>query len=354
MRDERADATLDRIRRAVAEVRSELVPDPRVEVLDVRIDAGAGRPTIRGETTLSGAGAALERRLGDDELDVDVQLRFLPDPRLSPRHDALVRAAIAPLYRRPTMSSTLLTQYVLGSRLGLLSRRGRFWRVRGEDRHTGWVHRGYLVRGEREWALAWEAGGTGEPAISLGADVHDEEERPLLRLPWGARVIQPGPGRVLLPDGRAGLIGSGEVVAVDRLRDRFPARGESITRTARRWLGAPYLWGGVTPAGVDCSGFVQAVFWIHGVALPRDSDLQSDMGTPVEPGEDFSRLGPGDLLFYAQKERVDHVAISLGGSHIIHSSAGNGGVDLNDMTGGGAFEVLLRSLFTGARRLLPG
>src|SRR5690606_25745539 len=148
------------------------------------------------------------------------------------------------------------------------------------------------------------------------------------RLPWGARVVRFSQGQYELPDGRRGTIGSGEVVAVDRLADWFPPRGDSVTRTARRWIGAPYLWGGVTTGGVDCSGLVQAVFWLHGVALPRDSDQQSHIGAEVDPGENFDQLNPGDLLFFSENsQRVTHVAISLGGSHIVHSALSNGGVD---------------------------
>lgn len=340
------------IRAIAREVRSAYVPDPRVDVFEIRTQRG-GRPAVRSVTTVASAAEAFRTRLAELRVEADVRVRVLPDPSLEPRNEALVRAPLAPLYRRPTMNSTQLSQYVMGSRLTLLSRRGRFWRVRGEDRHVGWIHGGYLERGEAEWALGWERASSGEPVVSLGAEVHDEADWTFARLPWGARVIRTAPGRVLLPDGRSGRIGSGEVVAVDRLWDRFPARGESVTRTARRWMGAPYLWGGVTPHGVDCSGFVQSVYWMHGVALPRDSDMQARVGAEVEAGEGFRELRAADLLFFAEHGRVSHVALSLGGSRIIHASASNGGVDLNDMGGEGEVEDLLRRSFVVARRLLP-
>ena len=144
------------------------------------------------------------------------------------------------------------------------------------------------------------------------------------------------------------------MIDVDRLADRFPVRGESVARTARRWYGAPYLWGGVTQSGVDCSGLTQSVLWMHGVALPRDSDLQARVGEPIDTGDDFRSLAAGDLVFFAESgERVSHVAISLGGSQIVHSALGNGGVEINDLLGTAAFEERLRSLCVGARRLLP-
>jgi gamma-D-glutamyl-L-lysine dipeptidyl-peptidase len=341
------------IRRAARQVRGQLVPDSRVGVFEVRTRRRHDGIAIAGATTIPAAVEAFRTLLEEAGVEAEIQIRVLPDPSLGPRSEALVRAPIVPVYRRPTMGSTQLSQYVLGARLTLLSRRGRFFRIRGEDAHVGWVHKGYLTLGEPAWAQAWERGELGEPVVSLGAEVHDDTDRVFARLPWGARVIQQADGRVLLPDGRSGHIGGGEVVAVNRLTERFPTRGDSVIRTVRLWLGAPYLWGGVTPNGVDCSGLVQSVCWIHGMALPRDSDMQARVGAEVDPGREFGALRPGDLLFFAEKRRVNHVAFSLGGSHIIHASAGNGCVERNDMLGDSEYEHFLRRIFTSVRRLLP-
>jgi gamma-D-glutamyl-L-lysine dipeptidyl-peptidase len=341
------------VHRAAREVRSEWIRDPRVDVFEIRTRIAGDRVLVRGATTVPAAEAAFRRRLEDGAVRADLRVILLPDPSLAPRTEALVRAPIVPVYRRPTMSSTQLTQYVLGTRVSLLSRRGRFYRIRGEDAHVGWVHQGYLVRGEPDWALRWERAEQGEPVVSLGAEVRDTEDRTFARLPWGARVIQQSGGRILLPDGRTGLLGGGEVVAVDRLSDRFPPRGESVVRTARRWLGAPYLWGGVTPHGVDCSGFVQSVCWMHGIAMPRDSDMQARVGLAVDPGADLGRLRAGDLVFFAEGARVDHVALSLGGGLVIHASAGNGTVAENDLLGDSDYERFLHGILASARRLLP-
>ncbi len=167
-------------------------------------------------------------------------------------------------------------------------------------------------------------------------------------------MIRDAPRRFRLPDGRHGELGTGELVEADRLADRFPPRGESVVRTARRWTGTPYIWGGVTPAGADCSGFVQSVLWMHGVALPRDSDQQARVGSEADPGADFGTLRAGDLLYFSERPaRITHVAISLGGSRIIHSALSNGGVAENDLLGELEAERLLLPLFTGARRVLP-
>jgi hypothetical protein len=238
-------------------------------------------------------------------------------------------------------------------RVDVLSRRQDWVRLRGEDGYVGWVHAGYLQTGGEEWAYAWERGTLGESVVSLGAELVDDDSRILARMPWGARLIR-HTGAHHLPDGRRGHIANGEVVAIDRLNDWFPPRGESVVRTARRWLGTPYLWGGLTPHGVDCSGLAQAVLWMHGIALPRDSDLQSAMGACIEHDDSLADLHAGDLVYFADPgARVSHVAISLGGSLIIHSALGNGGVAIDDLDSSAPLPRRLRDMITIVRRMLP-
>ncbi len=342
--------------RTIEQVRKDLGLDRRSSVFEVHAVARDGSVTVLGHATDEAAINEVLRRVqalrGVREV-VDKIVR-LPGSHAEAQQHAIVRSAVAPVYQDPHIPAPQITQLVLGSRVDLIWAEGPWWRVRGEDGYIGWVHTGYLEPGPADWARAWERGEQGEPVISLGAELIDEDARVIARLPWGARLVRYSHDLYALADGCRGQIGSGELVPVDRLFDRFPPRGDSVTRTARRWLGAPYLWGGVTMGGVDCSGLTQAVLWMHGVALPRDSDLQARMGTPLDVPQDFSCLKPGDLLYFSEApERVSHVAISLGGSGIIHSALTNGGVASNDLLGSSEFEARLRSVFSSARRLLP-
>lgn len=343
-----------RFQRELDRLREKYRLDPRVAILDVVLELDDAGRRVVGVTTHP---EIIQRAIARMRLEPPVQnlVRLLPEEGIAPDSCALVRSALAPVLLEPVLRSAQVSQYVLGHRLDLLQERGPWWHVRGEDGYIGWVHEGYLLRGKSDWALAWERGVGGEPVVSLGGVLLDEEERPFARLPWGARLVREGGKRYRLPDGRVGsLLEGGETVAVDRLLDRFPPRGESVVRTARRWLGAPYIWGGVVATGADCSGFVQSVYWMHGIALPRDSDLQVHVGAEVRPGDDWSELRIGDLLYFAEtEERISHVAISTGGPGIIHSSLSNGGVAENDLSAPGRVEDVLRGDFRAARRVLP-
>jgi hypothetical protein len=264
----------------------------------------------------------------------------------------VVSAAVAPMLAGPMVIGTQVSQAVLGNRLIVLRDQGRWLQCKSSDGYIGWVHAGYLKLLDEEGARAWETGTGGDPWLALGAEVRGEDGEVLVRLPWGARVVREGQHAVRLPDGRVGRP-HGELVPAAVRPIAFPAEGTALCETAARWLGAPYLWGGVTLGGVDCSGFVQAVYRMHGKTIPRDSDQQSRFGQAIDPGEGFRDLQPGDLAFFAEEPgRCSHVVMSTGGPAIIHASLGNGGVARNDLAGRRHYEQELRRIFLCARRVL--
>ena len=99
---------------------------------------------------------------------------------------------------------------------------------------------------------------------------------------------------------------------------------ESISNTAMTFMGLPYLWGGSSSKGVDCSGLVQSVFFRNGLILQRDASLQAQHGVSVDYSGDYGNLKRGDLLFFGSSENkvphVTHVGIYIGNEEYINSS----------------------------------
>lgn len=137
-------------------------------------------------------------------------------------------------------------------------------------------------------------------------------------------------------------------------RDVLATRGSSTKRahqavaTGRRYLGVPYKWGGSTPSGFDCSGFVQYVYQKQGVPLPRTSRQMAHAGDPLAPA--VSALREGDLmLFRGRNGVISHVAMYAGRNRILHSSSSGHGVGFDDLdTERGAY---FRSHLVAARRV---
>ena len=265
---------------------------------------------------------------------------------------AVVRTALAPVRASPEVRAEQVTQELLGAVLEILERRGDWARIRGEDGYEGWVNMGGLLVRSRERAEAWWDDSGGQPAVVLDAALVDDAGQPVGRLPWGARVALVGESAIL-PDGRCGRLTQGGWVAWAELGARFPQSGTAVVATAQEWLGVPYLWGGRTRWGTDCSGFVQAVYRVHGFLLPRDSHQQAEVGEPIDIGSGLEALQPGDLLFFRASDamRVEHVAMSLGGAAILHAAQASGFVTEGDLQRESEFERSLTARFVGARRL---
>ena len=347
-------SAIDRLEALISAVRVEYCPDPRTAIFEVEARIDDGALELTGVVSDPTAVEALHRRVATMDGWVEIRDAVTRLPELDgagPQH-AVVTAPVAPMLAAPMIACPQISQVVLGHHLTVLRRQGRWLHCRSADGYLGWVHRGYLAQLRETDARSWDMGAGGETYISLGAELRTPEDEVLVRLPWGSRVIRQDDGTARLPNGRSGRLVGEAVPAAERAR-RFPSRGEAVVESSPRWLGVPYLWGGVTHGGVDCSGFVQALFRLHGVELPRDSDQQARVGQPVEPGRDFSALRPGDLCFFAEDvSRVTHVVMSIGGSRIIHSSLGNGGVARNDLAGELEYERELGWIFVCARRVL--
>lgn len=157
---------------------------------------------------------------------------------------------------------------------------------------------------------------------------------------------------VTLAGGLTGWLPAADLRALTAMPADEAMRRSQLVADARRFTGVPYLWGGSTALGIDCSGFAQMLHRLIGVTIPRDADMQFDAGKPINSTLSAVEgpFQPGDLLFFSEGDRrkITHVGVSLGGWRMIHSSRSRNGVYEDDVQAA----AHLREGFVGARAFL--
>lgn len=140
---------------------------------------------------------------------------------------------------------------------------------------------------------------------------------------------------VLMADGRYGWIKKPRVsllnydVVNGKTGDPGTDFGNKVVQDSFKYLGLPYIWGGYSTSGTDCSGFVKAVFAQNGVSLPRVARDQARVGQEVSPSD----LRPGDRVYFSFKGRyIDHTGLYIGNGYFIHNSTNNKRVAVDLLT----------------------
>ncbi|MBL8898067.1 MAG: C40 family peptidase [Planctomycetes bacterium] len=269
--------------------------------------------------------------------------------------DAIVRVSVAPLRGEPRHGAEQVDQVLLGTALRVLERKGGWERVRTPYGYEGWLTAGStsaLVAGAARWTPTHLfAQRTGE-ALEQPAD----DAAPVIDLVLGVplrveRQVSSGFAELRLPDGRTAWMRASSLVPLAKEGEVAPS-ADGVIALARSLRGLPYLWGGNSAKGFDCSGYTQTVFRLNGVALPRDASPQSTCGEDIAWQAGFEAVRPGDLLFFGSKrERITHVAISLGGARFIHCATDvhEASLDPRDPD----HEPERRSSLQAIRRVLP-
>jgi hypothetical protein len=285
-------------------------------------------------------------RLEQTGAEENVQGVLLPRPELRGRA-AWVTASVAEVRREARHESEQTTQALQGEVLQPLVHEGGWLLGRLPDGYVGWVRDWHLRLRPEDDVRQFAARCTARVDTNWGAllTAPRADADPCAETVLGTPVVcvqrRSGWAEVELPGGRCGWLPETQLRAGV---EAWPADAASILATVRRFLGVPYLWGGRSPKGFDCSGLVQFAFGLHGIALPRDSDQQACRGTAV------SRPAAGDLLFFGA-QTVTHVAVALDDVEFLHA---RGEVRRNAL---GADRPLhdadLSALFRAARRVLP-
>ena len=290
----------------------------------------------------------LKSRFPELQIDCEgIEVVRKGEPRL-----LAVASNLTSMHAEPSFLAEMVTQLVNGMQVEVLWEQGNWVYARrwndpsnsldASDHYIGWTYRPYLderpaFQGTHlvvePVGLLRHAPHPGESLVTrvLGGTLAYVDEQ---RAGW-ARLSLAGSSRGWLPESN--------LRALEDLPLAERERRDQLVEDAFTLIGVPYLWGGGSAHGIDCSGFAQLLHRWIGISLPRDADMQYRAGHPVEPP-----FQPGDLLFFGEKgsgqeaQRITHVGVSLGDWRIIHSSRSRNGVQVDDLqTHAGLREIFL-------------
>ena len=230
--------------------------------------------------------------------------------------------SISPVRKEPGDQQEMVTQLLFGELIEIVSIEEPWAHIiTYSDRYEGYVDHKHLKFLTEKEVKRWLNGQTILADRELEIDT-----------PWGIQRICRG--SYVTSDRDEFIIGNSTFQLIRKAEKEF----SSIYELSKDYLNTPYLWGGKSPFGIDCSGFTQIVFRIFGINLPRDAYEQAELGTEVE----YNDVVQGDLAFFSnQKGKITHVGI-IGNDHeIIHAS---GHVRIDTLTKEGIYREDLDSV----------
>lgn len=248
---------------------------------------------------------------------------------------ALVSVSVTDMKKLPDYQSETVSQAMMGTPVEVTGKESYWYSIVTPEGYSGWTTEQNIVLLTEEAMEQWRQAErlivrdyfalvTMAPAD--GAEV-------LSDCVMGNILVQDntpeknGFTPVMLPDGRKGYVPSESVASLSKwMEAAAEPSGEDIVATARQFLGFPYLWGGLSPKGMDCSGLVKLCYFLNGIILLRDASQQIDTGEALDFSDVRNNLHPGDLVFFGRSatdtrgRSVSHVGISMGNGMMIHSS----------------------------------
>lgn len=242
----------------------------------------------------------------------------------------LIRVSVANLHKEPSLSSPLVTQSLMGTVVSVIKTSGDWLYIQLPDGYLGWVSETVRIISDeqyKQWIeqpklIVIKMNDWAYSTIKMDCVVSDI----VIGDVFAINSEFDNCYEIIYPDNRVAYIKKeyGQLLK-DWISSRVLSE-ETIVMTAEQFTGIPYLWGGASSKGVDCSGFVNMVYFLNGIQLPRDADQQALVGNEVIADTEFTNIRPGDLLFFGRKKDdilvipITHVGLSLGGKKFIQAS----------------------------------
>ena len=315
----------------IDKIRSEYAPDKRTALFDIAVIDGSKEYVLSGETNMPEAAEALKAKLESENISFKDGIEVLPSAALNGKTQALVNISVANLRSEPKHSAELATQATLGTPVKVLKQKDDWYYIQTPDNYLSWVDAGGIELIDDQIMANWKS----TPKLIFTKTYGHSYIEPDRRQPVSDLVA----GNILeiikyvddffivsYPDGRKAYVSREEAEPYDTWLENLNANTDSLIATSKTFMGVPYLWGGTSTKGMDCSGFTKTVYFLNGMVIPRDASQQVHTGKAIDSLANFENLEKGDLLFFGRKatdtkpEKVVHVGIWIGNNEFIHAS----------------------------------
>jgi hypothetical protein len=348
-------------------LRRELFADQRLTHADLMIEQRAETVSISGTVLDRGTaeyllGALNRRAPAVNWRDETTPLVSGPDYGW-----AINSRAVIDVRHEASHTTERVTQIIYGERLEILRLVDNWAFVRLQDGYLGWAQIHSLQTYTAEAAHDWTSSATHlvrQSLLPCYSAASGEPHQQVMLLPFGARLHVIGADgpyrRIRCPDSVTRWVPATGILPIGDLVNTGIEGLHTVVSWAHTVIGVPYLWGGKTPFGYDCSGLVQTLYGMIGVPLRRDADQQFSEGHAV----DFDEVEFGDCLFFdtstadnalhsRHELQVTHVGLALGDQEYLHASRSNGGVVRGSFDQHSPLYVRgARQRFLGARRYI--
>lgn len=329
----------DSINAVIEYFKSRYAPDKRTAIFSITAEPNTGEQLggtssqsilLKGETDQFAGKQKLIETLSRQGITVEDSIRMLPDTALHGKNYGLVELSVICMRSGPDYMDGLDTQTLLGAPVRLLEKKG-WWHIQSADDYLGWTHYSSVIPLTKNELEQWNRSRkVVVTAIqSYGYSLPDKRSQIVSDLIAGNRLRllkekKRGFYKVAYPNGtEAWLPVEDGMEEQSWLKSRHPDAAHLIA-TAYRMMGFPYLWGGTSVKGMDCSGFVKTCAFLNGLILARDASQMAYTGERYT-SNDYHDWKPGTLLFFGKpakdgkKARVSHVGLYIGNGRFIHS-----------------------------------
>jgi gamma-D-glutamyl-L-lysine dipeptidyl-peptidase len=301
-------------------IKNKYAPDKRVALFDIKFSYNNGIVILDGETNLKSAKQDFLNILDSLDIKYEDNIDILPKNK----RFGIINNSVGNLRGKPSHSSELVSQTLLGTKVDILKKQGEWYLIQTPDNYISWIdHGGIAIVSETEYSNYFEDNyifnqtqGFAYESTQKNQIVSDLVVGSILKVIDKKNNFY----KIQYPDKRVGWVESRYLSRIST----YKSSTSDLIINSKKFIGVPYLWGGTSSKGFDCSGFTKTVYLMNGIIIPRDASQQVNEGLLVDADRNWDKLQEGDLMFFGYykngKRRIDHVAIWVGNGKFIQAS----------------------------------